>query len=240
MNSAEAMKPIGLAIKDYYSGDLSAEVKTCRDDGIVGSMSINVFFRNAMDFQLDKIMLDHCRGRVLDVGAGAGIHSLYLQEKGFSVYAVDISPEACQVMLARGVKEVQCVSFADLKKGSYDTLLITGRSISMVETIAGLDDFLLDARKLVNPGGQILLNSLDVRKMHDRQNLAYQESNRKAGRYIGEMWLYREYKGVIGPMSGLLHVDPDTLAKHAAGAGWSFENLLQEKDGNYAARLAKK
>jgi 2-polyprenyl-3-methyl-5-hydroxy-6-metoxy-1,4-benzoquinol methylase len=240
MNSAEAMKPIGLAIKDFYAGDLSAEVKIVRDDGLVNSMSINVFFRNAMDFQLDKLMLDHCRGRVLDVGAGAGIHSLYLQEKGFSVCAMDISPEACEVMRARGVKEVQCISFADLKTGSYDTLLVLGRSICMVETLAGLDDFLLDARKLVKSGGQILLNSLDVRKTYDRQNLAYQEANIRAGRYIGEMRLYREYKGIVGPMSGLLHVDAGTLATHAAGAGWSFENLLQEKDGNYAARLAKK
>jgi 2-polyprenyl-3-methyl-5-hydroxy-6-metoxy-1,4-benzoquinol methylase len=240
MNTAEAMKPIGLAIKDYFAGDLSAEVKTCRDDGVVNSMSINVFFRNATDFQLDKLILDNCRGRVLDIGAGAGIHSLYLQEKGFSVCALDVSPEACQVMRARGVKELLCMSLADLKTGKYDTLVLLGRSICMVETIAGLNDFLLDARKLVNPGGQILLNSLDVRKVRDRPSLAYQEANKKAGRYIGEIWLYREYKGVIGPMSGLLHVDPETLASHAAGAGWTFEILLQEKDGNYAARLGKK
>ena len=240
MNTAESMKPIGLAIKDFYAGDLSAEVKIYRDDGFVNSMSISVFFRNATDFQLDKLMLDHCRGRVLDVGAGAGIHSLYLQEKGFSVCAMDVSEEACQIMRKRGVKEVLCVSFADLKTGSYDTLLVLGRSISMVETLAGLDDFLLDARKLVNPGGQILLNSLDVNKTFDRQNLAYYEANKKAGKYIGEMRLHREYKEIVGPMSGLLHVDPRTLASHAAGAGWTFENLLEEKDGNYAARLVKK
>jgi SAM-dependent methyltransferase len=239
MNSAEALKPIGLAIKDFYSGDLSAEVKVYRDDGLVSPLAISAYFRGATDFQIDKVLLDHCRGRVLDIGAGAGIHSLYLQEKGFSVCGLDVSPEACQVMRKRGIKEVQCLNFGDLRTGVYDTLLVLGRSICIVETLAGLDKFLVDARNLLNEGGQVLLNSLDVRKTRDAQNLAYQEANRKAGRYFGEMRLHMEYRGTVGPVSGLIHIDPDTLARHAAQAGWSFETLLQEKDGNYAARLVK-
>lgn len=240
MITAEAMKPHGMALRDFYAGYTSAEVKIYRDDGVISSLAVSAFFRGARDFQIDKILLDACRGRVLDVGAGAGIHSLYLQEKGFSVCAMDVSEEACKIMKQRGVKEVQCASFKDFKAEPFDTLLILGRSISMVETIAGLDDFLRDAHRLVKPGGQILLNSLDVSKTTDPKDLAYHEVNRRAGRYIGEIRLHMEYKYIKGPATGMLHVDAATLSQHAAGVGWLCEILLQEKDGNYAARLTKK
>ena len=240
MINAAAMKPCGIAIKDFYMGDIAAEVKIYRDDGAVSLLAISAFFRGALDFQLDKIALDSCRGRVLDVGAGAGLHSLYLQEKGFSVCALDVSPEACEVMRHRGVKEVRCASFSDFQAEPYDTLLILGRSISMVETLAGLDDFLKDASRLVKSGGQILLNSLDVSKTTDPKNLAYHEANRRAGRYIGELRIHMDYKGTKGPVTGLLHVDAVTLEKHTAKTGWSREVLVQEKDGNYLARLTGK
>jgi 2-polyprenyl-3-methyl-5-hydroxy-6-metoxy-1,4-benzoquinol methylase len=239
MLSAKAMKPIGLAIKDFYSGDLSAEIKIYRDDGMVSSLAVSAFFRGATDFQIDKVLIDRCRGRVLDVGAGAGIHSLYLQQKGFIVQAMDVSPEACQVMKKRGLKEVICSSFIDLKSEPFDTLLLLGRSITMVGTLHGLDFFLNRARRFVNPGGQILLNSLDVSKSVDPRDITYYEANMQAGRYIGEFRHYMEYNAQRSPGMSLLHVDPGTLAVHAAGAGWTFENLLEEKDGNYAARLGK-
>ncbi|OGN99680.1 MAG: hypothetical protein A2Y90_06635 [Chloroflexi bacterium RBG_13_52_12] len=240
MINAAAMKPFGAAIKDFYAGDNTAEVKIYRDDGIVSVMAISAFFRSATDFQLDRVLLDNCRGRVLDVGAGAGIHSQYLQSKGFSVCAMDVSPEACEVMRKRGVKEVRCASFTDFIAEPFDTLLILGRSICMVETLAGLDDFLRDAHRLVESGGQILLNSLDVSKTTNPENLAYHEANRRAGRYIGEIRLHMEYKGIKGPVTGLLHVDANTLTEHAAKVGWLSEVLLQEKDGNYAIMLTNK
>jgi SAM-dependent methyltransferase len=240
MINAAAMKPLGAAITDYYRGNREAAVSMCRDDGVVDMLAISTFFRESTAILLDKTALEHCRGRVLDVGAGVGIHSLYLQNNGFDVCAMDISPEACEVMQKRGVKQVYCASITDFTAGPFDTLLILGRSICMVENLAGVDDFLKDARRLVKRGGQILLNSLDVSKTSDPQHLAYQKANRQSGRYIGEIKLYLEYKGVKGPVTGLLHVDAATLAEHAAGAGWLCESLVQEKDGNYLARLTRK
>jgi ubiquinone/menaquinone biosynthesis C-methylase UbiE len=239
MITAEAMKPLGLAIKDFYAGDVAAEVKMHRDDGLVSSLAVSALFRGPLDFQVDKLLLELCSGTVLDVGAGAGIHSLYLQEMGIDVTALDVSPEACKVMRHRGIKNVICSSIAGFTGGPFDTLLILGRSIGFVETIAGLSGFLTDVRRLVKPRGRILLNSLDVTKTKDPQNLSYHESNRKAGKYVGEIKLYMEYKGVAGPELVLLHVDPVTLADHAAAAGWKCHVLFHEKDGHYAAVLAR-
>ena len=240
MINTEAMKPFGMAIKDYFNGAAEAEIKIIRDDGNESYIPASVFFRSSTDSPLDKIALDNCRGRVLDVGAGTGIHSLYLQAKGYSVCAIDVSPEACEIMKNLGVQEVHCASFDEFTAVSFDTLLILGRSIGIVETIAGLDGFLNDAHKLVKSDGQIILNSLDVSKTTESHHLSYHEANKNAGRYIGELRLHMEYKDNKGPVIGLLHVDPVTLAEHAIKAGWSCEILAQEIDGNYLTRLTRK
>jgi ubiquinone/menaquinone biosynthesis C-methylase UbiE len=240
MMNAAAMKPFGLAIKDYYAGDTTASVKIYRNDGEVNDLSMATFFRSPIAIPLDKVALENCRGRVLDVGAGAGIHSLYLQNQGFSVCAMDVSSEACEVMRKRGVKEVKCASFSDFTDKPFDTLLILGRSIGMVEDLAGLDDFLKGAKKMVKRGGQILLNSYDVGQTDNPPHLAYHQANRQSGRYIGEIRLQLEYKMAKAPEIGFLHVDAATLAGRAEKVGWSCKIIVQEKDGNYLAQLTRK
>lgn len=235
----EAMKPHGLALLDYYKGDLSVTLAVYRDDGYRSEIPINIFYRESTDINVDKIALENCFGRVLDVGAGTGLHSLHLQNQGLPVCAIDISPEACEVMHAQGLNEVHCTDILDYRNGLFDTMLILGRSIGMVENMAGLDYFLKDIHRLVKSDGQILLDSADVTCTSNPVHLAYHETNRRAGRYIGETRLQFEYKGLKGPICGWLHVDSETLANHAAKAGWSCEILLQDEDGNYLAKLRK-
>jgi len=235
----KAMKPYGLALVDYYQGDSSATFIVYRDDGHRSEHPIDVFYRESTNMNIDKIALENCRGRVLDVGAGTGLHSLHLQDQGLTVCAIDISPEACEVMHKRGVKEVHCTDISDFKNEPFDTILILGRSIGMVENMAGLDYFLIDIHRLVNQDGQVILNSADVTCTSNPVHLAYQETNRQAGRYIGEIRIHFEYEGLKGPVCGWLHVDPETLANHASKVGWSCDVLLKDEDGNYLAKLTK-
>lgn len=236
---SKSYKPYGLALLDCFNGDTSAKVMICRDDGAKREHLLREYFRQASDFlPMEKTALHLCRGRILDVGAGAGPHSLVLQDQGQYVCAIDISPEACEIMRRRGVKDVRCVDIRDFEAEPFDTVLILGRGIGMVETLPGLDRFLNDVHKLVNPGGQILLNSYDVRYMAGVKHLAYQKANRQAGRYIGESRSQFEYKGQRGPFWGWLHVDLETLAGHALKAAWSCEVIIQEEDGNYLAQLS--
>lgn len=236
---SEAMKPYGKALLDFYRGDTTVAVTIYRDDNEVTNLAVNTFFRDITDMPFDKIALDYRRGRVLDVGAGAGLHSLYLQDHGFSVCAIDVSSEACEIMRESGVKEVYCADISYFESESFDTPLLLGRAIGMVENLQGLGSFLVTVRRLVKHGGQIIMNSLDVSCTGDPLQLAYQEVNRRDGRYIGEIRMQFEYKGLKGPFCGWLHVDPATLSEHAAEAGWFCEVIIQEKDGNYLARLTK-
>jgi SAM-dependent methyltransferase len=239
MITVEAMKPLGMALQDFARGDKDATITLYREDGEKTPLPVAVFFRKANAAPLEKVALENCRGRVLDIGAGAGIHCLYLQNKGHSVCGLDILPEACEVMRDSGIKEIFCGTTYKYRGEPFDTLLIMGRSIGNVETLAGLDDFLADVHRLVRPGGQMILNSLDVRHTDNPQHLAYHEAARRAGRYVGEIRMYLEYKGVKGPMTGYLHVDARTLAEHAAAAGWSCDILFEGDYGNYLAALTK-
>ena len=238
--NADAPEPFGLALLDYFQGNASAELVIHRDDGVDATLPASHFFRGPDGFSsIDNAALALCQGRVLDVGAGSGPHSLALQTKGFSVTAIDVSRHAVEIMSQRGVKDVHCANVFDFAGGPFDTLLMMGHGIGMVETIAGLDRFLEHARGLVAEGGRIVADSIDVRKTDDPSHLAYHEANRKAGRYFGEIRLHFEHQGKLGPPCGWLHVDAETLAEHAGQAGWGFELIADEPSGDYLARLTK-
>jgi SAM-dependent methyltransferase len=234
-----ANRPCGLALLDYWSGREDAVLTFRRDDGEVRRIPVEAFFRPSSAYAVDEKALEMCRGRVLDVGAGTGLHSLALQRRGLEVCAIDVLPEACEIMRRRGVEEVQCADFRSLAAANgFDTILILGRSLYMVETLDGLDRFLEGLRQHLLLEGQVLLSSLDVRCAASPMDLRYQERLTNSGRYFGELRMQFEYEDQTGPMFPCLYVDPETLAAHASAGGWSCEISCREGDGNYLARLS--
>ncbi|MBI4600711.1 MAG: methyltransferase domain-containing protein [Planctomycetes bacterium] len=230
------MTPHGAALLAYLEGDRAAELIIRRDDGQEGRLPVAHFFREPAAFTpVEKAALERCRGRVLDVGAGTGLHSLALQERGLRVTAIDISAAAVEVMARRGVVDVHRADIFEHRGGPFDTVLLLGHGIGMVETPEGLDRFLAHARGWLAEGGQVLVDSLDVRVTGDPRNLEYQEANRRAGRSAGEIRIGFEFRGVRGPLCGWLHVDPGTLRTHAARAGWACDVVLEEPGGDYLA-----
>jgi SAM-dependent methyltransferase len=233
------MEPFGRAIRAYVEGDSRAELVLLRDDGLEGAIPVSQFFRDEPDFnEMEKRALELSRGRVLDIGAGSGSLSVALERRGLAVTAMDINEDSAAIVRARGIANVRLADLSDFEGGPFDTLLMIGHAIGMVETIAGLKRFLSRAHSLVAPGGQILLDSLDVRATDDPRHLAYHEANRKAGRYIGEIRMRIGFEGREGPSYGWLQVDAETLAEHAGEAGWRCEILYREGNGNYLARLS--
>ncbi|MBN2356808.1 methyltransferase domain-containing protein [candidate division KSB1 bacterium] len=169
-----AMEPYGAALQAYYHGRRGAELIVRRDDGQEGRIPLKYFFRDASDLTaIEKAALDRCSGSILDIGAGSGIHSLALQQKGLAVTALDINPQAADIMRSQGVKTVVCSDIFAFTGGPFDTLLLLGHGIGMVQTMDGLQRFLNHAGTLVKPGGRILLDSLDVTVSRDPLNLTY-------------------------------------------------------------------
>ena len=240
MRGAAPWRPHGTALLDYFNGETAAEVLTHGDDGETEVVPVSVFFRGPVDFSaLEEAALDLCRGRVLDAGAGAGCHALVLQEQGLSVCAIDIAPEAVEVMQKRGVKDARCADIFHFRDGPFDTLLLMMNGIGVVEDLAGLDRFLADANQLLASDGQILLDSYDPNWTDDGADTPTREADGSSGRYIGEMRFRLEYKGKKGPTLGWLFLDSGLLAERAIKAGYSCEVVWQEEEGHYLALLTR-
>jgi SAM-dependent methyltransferase len=244
--------PYGLALRDFFNGKISTSVIIHEADGTKRKMPISTFFRKSTEFPLlESTALSLCRGRVLDIGAGAGCHSLALQEQGLSVCAIDISPEAVEVMRNRGIKEVYCADIFDFQSEPFDTILMMMNGIGLVENPADLDRFLNMIHRLLKRDGQILLDSSDMRSIGMRttannstdidprsDSKADQQSDPyRSGRYIGEVKYQMEYKKEKGPPFWWLFIDPDMLTEQASKAGWSCKVIYREWDGHYLARL---
>ncbi|MHA2122182.1 MAG: class I SAM-dependent methyltransferase [Promethearchaeota archaeon] len=162
------MEPYGLALKEFFEGNRNAKAIFHRDDGLKEDHFVANYFRDKNQFsQLDKRAISLSHGKVLDIGAGVGPHALELQTLGFSVLAIDISSSACEIMKMRGVKNVKCTSVYDLKEKQFDTILLMGRVIGFVEDLAGLKNFLDYCKILLNPNGNVILDSFDVRMTTD-------------------------------------------------------------------------
>jgi len=236
----EAMKPYGLALSDYDKGNRSATLIIYRDDGWREELPMSTFFRQPQEYDLEHTALDLCYGHVLDIGAGTGIHTLFLQERGVLVCAIDVSSEAVLIMRQRGVFDVRQADILSFENGEFDTVIMMGHGIGVVENIGGLISFLEHVPGLLKANGQILLTSLDIRVTNDPTHLEYQKRNLNSGRYFGEIRIQFEYRSIRGPLFGWLHIDAETLSSYASKTGWNCEVVQQQPDGNYLARLTRR
>ena len=222
--------PHGAALRDFHAGHGGAEVIVRGEDGEEERTPARVFFRTPEEFStLDEVALDLCRDRVLDVGAGAGCHSLVLQARGLTVTALDVAPEAVEVMRQRGVRDARCGDIFSFAGERFDTLLILMNGIGLVGTLGGLDRFLCHVPRLLSEGGQVLLDSFDPGAPDPG----------RPGKYVGEMRFQLEYQGVRGAFYEFVFLDFETLRRHAQAARWQCESIWQEDEGHYLARLTR-
>lgn len=239
--AALAMLPFTAALRDYLRGETNAQLLMFRDDGLAVQMPVSHFFRAESEFSESELQgLRACQGHVLDACAGTGLHTLVLQNRGYEVTALDISPIAVEVMRQRGVRDARCHDIFEFDEGTYDTVLLLGHGLGVTGTLERLPRMLNRLRSLLNPYGRVVLDSVDVTLTSDPQHLAYHDANRKAGRYVGQTRMQVDYHGERGPVFGWLHVDPGTLQRYAADAGFAMEVLQQDATGEYLAYLTSK
>jgi SAM-dependent methyltransferase len=228
----------GVSLLDYLNGETSTVIVVYGELVKRREVPVRLFFRVPADFpMLEKKAIELCRGRVLDIGAGAGCHSLALQDRGLMVCAIDFLPECVEVIKRRGVLEARCADIHTFEAEPFDTLLCLMNGTAMVKRLDGLQPFLRTIRRLLKPGGQFLVDSTDMRQVAVPEIQAYLEEKRSGGEYFGEMNLQLEYKRRRGAPFTQLCVDPETLSEHAAQSGWACEIIERDESGRYLARL---
>ena len=229
---------LGQALLAYQQGQLSATLavhSSVTDEEVLPAA---YFFRSLWEMpEMERTALEECRGRVLDLGAGAGCHALELQQRGFTVKAVDISPGAVEVMQERGVREVACHDIFDpaLTQGErFDTLLMLMNGIGLTGTLSGLERFLEHAKTLLNPGGQILATSSDISYLYEDEDGALVFN--LTGPYYGEVQYSMEFAHQTGAEFHWIFADPTLLQDCAEAAGYTVE-FLEEEEQQYLVRL---
>jgi SAM-dependent methyltransferase len=222
----KAYDPHGAALLDCFRGEKTATL-VCYQDGARDDVPAAFWLREEID-PLEALALDLCRGRVLDVGAGAGVHSLALQRRGLAVTAIDCSADCVAIMHERGILDARQSDLFGFDQGPYDTVLCLCNGLDKVGQLSDLPRFLDKMRKLLVPGGQLIADSFDLRVGADADRLSRFEQMTLAGRYYGEMDLRFEYKSVSGEPFSVLHVDFETFARVADENGWAAEIVKAE------------
>jgi len=226
--------PIGQAIVDYSQSKKKAEIivssDLCDDDVI----EVPYLFRTWNEMPLiEKMAIDKCQGKVLDIGAGAGAHTLVLKEKGFDVTALEPSAGATQYMQNLGLNTIQgrIESITDSK---YDTLLLMMNGLGLAGSLENLPNFLTHLKSLLNPGGKIICDSTDIIYLYQEEDGSmWMDLN---AQYYGNFKFQMKYADQQTEWFDWLYVDFGRLQGICEEVGLSIE-LLHEEDDHYLVEL---
>lgn len=232
---------LGKALAGYLNGDQPCCIIR-RDDGFSEEIDIGTYFTEYPNWNnSEKEILKYTQGRVLDIGAGTGKHTLYLQNKGFEVCAIDISPLTVAVMKQRGVKSAHAMDLMELKfpEDYFDTILMMFNVFGLGETIENTKKILKVLYKISTPVGKIIATITNPYKTKNPYHLAYHKRNREAGRPAGQTRIRIEYKGEIGDWFCQLMVSPEELRNLIRNMGWSVLAIVEGEEAIYGVVLKK-
>jgi len=227
---------MGRAIWDYYYQENPEDLQTETSISELDDLPVSYLFRDYQEMNaLEKKALDLSFGKVLDVGSGAGSHSLYLQnERKLEVTALDISPKSIEVCKARGVKNTICEDLLQFSEKNFDTVLLLMNGTGIFQSLEHIDQYLQKLKSLVAENGQILLDSTDILYMYDQDEDGGVLV--PATGYYGELDYYLHYKGESELPMKWLYLDFDTLENAAIANGFKIQKIEQLED-SYLAQL---
>lgn len=229
--------PMGAAIADYWAHGIAAKLRVFSPDFEEDEIPVELLFRNFEDMpSLEKAALQRAEGRILDVGAGAGCHSIALQQMGKSVSAIDISPLSVSTMQKRGVVDARLQDFWTLK-GEFDTILMLMNGIGIVGTVDAMPRFFRQIDSILAEGGQVILDSSDICYLYEVEEDIIELPD--DGHYYGELEYQMQYKRIKGEPFKWLYIDFETLAQAAEENGFKAEPLLAGEHYDYLARLIR-
>ncbi len=230
---------MGRAIWDYYYQENPEDLQTETSISELDDLPVSYLFRDYQEMNaLEKKALDLSFGKVLDLGCGAGSHSLYLQnERKLEVTALDISPKSIEVCKARGIKNAICEDLLQFSEKNFDTVLLLMNGTGIFQSLEHIDQYLQKLKSLVAENGQILLDSTDILYMYDQDEDGGVLV--PATGYYGELDYYLHYKGESELPMKWLYLDFDTLENAAIANGFKIQKIEQLED-SYLAQLTLK
>lgn len=228
----------GKAIFDFYTKNSPEDIITETSISEEDEMSVEYLFRSYNEMpKIEQKALQLAKGKILDVGCGAGSHALSLQnERSLDVTAIDISEKAIETCRLRGIKNAKVENILDFDGEKFDTILLLMNGTGIFGQLKNCNSYLTKLKSLLNPGGQILIDSSDIIYMFDED-----EDGGKwipsENDYYGELVFNISYKGEKEEPFDWLYLDYNTLQNAAIANDLNCELVLEGEHYDYLARL---
>lgn len=231
----ENKDPMGTAIYDFFKYGKAARLRVFSSQFDEDEIPVATLFRSYNEMPpIEQTALRLSTGKILDVGAGSGCHTLALREMGKDATAIDISPLSVKVMKERGLNAMPVYLFDPLFCESFDTILMLMNGSGIIGKLEHLGDFFQRMKLLLRHGGCVLMDSSDLKYLFEEEDGSYLID--LAGDYYGEIDFRMQYKQVKGDTFDWLYIDFDTLSLYAAQYGFKAEMV---EEGSHYAYLAK-
>ena len=226
----------GQALLDFQRGKFIEDIITSTNISDDDSLPITYLFRAFKEMpKLEQKALKLAKGKILDVGCGAGSHSLYFQEKGFQIKSIDISKGAIEVCKLRGLKYVEVKNILD-ETETFDTILLLMNGTGIFQELSQVSKYLTHLKSLLNPNGQILIDSSDIKYMYEDEDGGFWIDAH--ANYYGELDYYVSYKGKKEVPMKWLYLDFDILKSACETLGLQCELILEGDHFDYLAKLS--
>ncbi|UCE96499.1 MAG: methyltransferase domain-containing protein [Candidatus Bathyarchaeota archaeon] len=241
------MKPeedaVGQAIWAFHRGNKSFEVIE-REDGYIDVTNPRLYFTEFNAWMADeKKAMDYVKGKVLDVGCGAGRHSLYLQKRGLQVLGIDQSPLAIKMCRQRGLKNAKIMPIRGInfKPNSFDTIIMMGNNFALLGDFENARRILKKFHKISSENGLIIASAVDVYPptKDAQEHLAYFDFNTKRGRMAGQWKVRIRFRKFATTWFDLLHVSKKEMGEILVGTGWRIKEFIDPNSVHYVAIMEK-
>lgn len=227
----------GKAILDYYTNNFPEDLITETSISEADEMSVSCLFRTFEQMpKIEQEALKICKGKVLDVGCGAGSHSLYLQnEMKLEVISIDISENAIKTCKLRGLKNARVQNILDIENEKFDTIILLMNGTGIFKTLNETSKYLQKLKTLLYQNGQILLDSSDIIYMFDK----YEDESYHipSNGYYGELTFQLTYKKQKEEIFRWLYLDYNTLENVASANELQSQMVLEGEHFDYLAKL---
>lgn len=232
----ENKDPMGTAIYDFFKYGKAARLRVFSSQFDEDEIPVATLFRSYNEMPpIEQTALRLSTGKILDVGAGSGCHTLALRKMGKDATAIDISPLSVKVMKERGLNAMPVNLFDPLFCESFDTILMLMNGSGIIGKLEHLGDFFQRMKLLLHPGGCVLMDSSDLKYLFEEEDGSYLID--LAGDYYGEIDFRMQYKQVKGDTFDWLYIDFDTLSLYAAQYGFKAEMVEESSHYAYLAKL---
>ncbi len=226
----------GQALLDYQNSNYKEDIITSTSISDDDVLPIPYLFRSYKKMpKLEQKALDLAFGKVLDVGCGAGSHSLYLQnEKALDVKAIDISKGAVEVCKKRGIKHAEVLDVIK-ETTQFDTILLLMNGTGVFQELNQVTKYLSHLKSLLKTNGQVLIDSSDIIYMYEAEDGGYLFNEN--GNYYGELEYYVNYKDEKEEPFKMLYLDFRLLKNACFALGLKCKMLAEGEHYDYLAKI---